>query len=333
MRVLFVTTESHGLQLDRKIICDLLLAQAHQKKIDLKIETITIPAVVQPQHITLQNAGLQIHPDQDAIFFLERVYSFDWPFEQAKRILIPNVEYVNPQTAALLTTIDMCWHKTHFSYAQFMKHLPNRTHCYMGFTSIDPHSRVSEYQSFAHFRGKALGRHSEQIINVWKRNPDLPLLKYHFYQDSVGEFSFDEWLICRNIAIQAGKMEPTKYTAELASAGFHLCTSGSEGFGHYINEARAMAAVPIILNAPPMNELVDEECGILVEPVQSMERSFSQHYFTNEEEIEKAIRRALQLDDKERRIKGEKARARFEAERAAFHANIEILFEDLCQRS
>ncbi len=329
MKVLFVTTESHGLQLDQKIICDLLLAQARRQEFELKIETLTIPATFQPQHVTLQNANLQIHPDQDAIFFLERVYSFDWPFAKAKRILIPNVEYVNPQTAALLPSIDMCWHKTRFSYAQFMQHMPHAQHSYMGFTSVDPASRVSRYDSFAHFRGKALGRHSEEIINVWKRNPDFPLLKYHFYQDSVGAFSFDEWLVCRNMAIQAGKMEPAKYTAELASAGFHLCTSGSEGFGHYINEARAMAAIPIILNAPPMNELVDEECGVLVEPLHSIERSFSRHFFTNEEEIQKAIRRALELSDTERRLRGEKARRRFETERVAFHQNLDILFGTL----
>jgi hypothetical protein len=90
-----------------------------------------------------------------------------------------------------------------------------------------------------------------------------------------------------------------------------------------------MAAIPIILNAPPMNELVDEECGVLVEPLHSIERSFSRHFFTNEEEIQKAIRRALQLSDTERRLRGEKARRRFETERVAFHQNLDILFGTL----
>jgi hypothetical protein len=333
MKVLFVTTESHGLQLDRKIICDRLLAQAHLQQFELEIQTITIPAAIQPQHISLQNSGLQIHPDQDAIFFLERVYSFDCPFEKAKRILIPNVEYVNPQTTALLASIHICWHKTRFSHAQFMTRLPLARHDFMGFTSEDPNTLVTHYDGFAHFRGKALGRHSEEVINVWKRNPDLPQLKYHFYQDPIGGFVFDEWLICRNIAIQAGKMEPEKYNAELASAGFHVCTSGAEGFGHYINEARAMAAVPVVLNAPPMNELVDEDCGVLVEPVQSIERNFSRHFFTSEEQIEKAVRRALQLSDAERRAKGQRARARFLSERDEFHRNLEILFDSLRQEA
>jgi multisubunit Na+/H+ antiporter MnhB subunit len=42
--------------------------------------------------------------------------------------------------------------------------------------------------------------------------------------------------------------------------------SEREGFGHYINEARAVGAFVISTDHPPMNELVTPERGALVKP-------------------------------------------------------------------
>lgn len=46
----------------------------------------------------------------------------------------------------------------------------------------------------------------------------------------------------------------------------HICPSERESFGHYINEARAAAAVVITVDHPPMNELVSPKAGVLVNP-------------------------------------------------------------------
>lgn len=50
------------------------------------------------------------------------------------------------------------------------------------------------------------------------------------------------------------------------SHGIHVCVSEREGFGHYINEARAVGALVVTTNHPPMNELITEETGVLVQP-------------------------------------------------------------------
>ena len=45
------------------------------------------------------------------------------------------------------------------------------------------------------------------------------------------------------------------------SHGIHICTSSTEGFGHYINEAKSCKSVYI-----PVNELINSESGILIKP-------------------------------------------------------------------
>ena len=47
-------------------------------------------------------------------------------------------------------------------------------------------------------------------------------------------------------------------------AGIHICPSAIEGWGQYIDEGRRTKSVVLTLNAPPMNELIDEKTGILV---------------------------------------------------------------------
>lgn len=48
------------------------------------------------------------------------------------------------------------------------------------------------------------------------------------------------------------------------SHGVHICPSEREGFGHYINEARAASALVITTNHPPMNELITAATGVLI---------------------------------------------------------------------
>jgi hypothetical protein len=108
------------------------------------------------------------------------------------------------------------------------------------------------------------------------------------------------------------------YFAELSAGGIHLCTSATEGFGHYINESRAMAAVVVTLDAAPMNELVTPEFGILVPPTGSKPLNAGFSFDTSADMIEEAIDRVLSLPVAEREAMGRRARQAFEDERSAF---------------
>jgi hypothetical protein len=49
--------------------------------------------------------------------------------------------------------------------------------------------------------------------------------------------------------------------------GVHLCLSSKEGFGHYLNSARASGALVVVTDHPPMNEFTDGQTdGVLCPP-------------------------------------------------------------------
>jgi glycosyltransferase involved in cell wall biosynthesis len=51
------------------------------------------------------------------------------------------------------------------------------------------------------------------------------------------------------------------------AASLHVCPSVREGFGHYLNEARAVGALVVTVDHPPMNELIRPGMGLLVPTV------------------------------------------------------------------
>jgi len=76
----------------------------------------------------------------------------------------------------------------------------------------------------------------------------------------------------------------------------HLCTSSTEGFGHSIGEALSCGAIPITTNAPPMNELVNEKRGFLVQPVNSRKLRLATSYEIDQQGLEGVVRKAMHKD-------------------------------------
>jgi len=74
---------------------------------------------------------------------------------------------------------------------------------------------------------------------------------------------------------------------------FFINLSPEEGYGHNINEARSTGRVILVLNREPMNELVDNKCGIVMNG------------------IEEGISRALNLTKEEINIKMKLTREKY----------------------
>jgi glycosyltransferase involved in cell wall biosynthesis len=72
---------------------------------------------------------------------------------------------------------------------------------------------------------------------------------------------------------------------------FFINLSPEEGYGHNINEARSTGRVILVLNREPMNELVDNDCGIVMNTI---EEGVSRALTLTKDQIEYKMKRTRQ---------------------------------------
>jgi len=113
--------------------------------------------------------------------------------------------------------------------------------------------------------GKSPYKNTQPLLEAWARNPDFPPLTISTYEKEtitlVKQFMEDRrGLGYRplNIRLVDTHMTVDALNSLLLSIGNHVCPSQKEGFGHYINQARAASALLITtgegLQAPPQQD-------------------------------------------------------------------------------
>ncbi len=175
-------------------------------------------------------------------------------------------------------------------------------------------------------------RLTQELVEIWRRRPDFPLLRVQAYGTDIG-VDTNMWVGAGNTEFFFGQLDRGSYFMELAKGGIKLCTSQVEGFGHYLNEARAMSALTIALDAPPMNELITAETGILVPVTGCRPQRLGMIYDVDEADLLNAIDSAIAMPLSERERKGHAARALYEQQAAefaqAFHAYLRPIVDDI----
>jgi hypothetical protein len=128
-----------------------------------------------------------------------------------------------------------------------------------------------------HVKGKSGLKQTRVTLDCWAKHPDWPPLVV------VGRVSDEELTppsrSAGNIIFfppisPAGSSQQSEVLLDAArlrdmqgAASMHVCPSVREGFGHYLNEGRAVGALVVTVDHPPMNELVTPPAGLLVPTV------------------------------------------------------------------
>lgn len=101
-----------------------------------------------------------------------------------------------------------------------------------------------------HTAGKSPYKNTEAILEAWSRNPDFPPLTISTYDADmtarVQQFLTDHQGLGytpSNINLVNTRMSGEQIDQVLLGTGMHVCPSQKEGFGHYINQARAASAL------------------------------------------------------------------------------------------
>jgi glycosyltransferase involved in cell wall biosynthesis len=197
---------------------------------------------------------------------------FDLP---VRNVWMPNAEQISKGQAHFFWKSDLILAKTMQSYFVLRKYVMENNipvHVkYAPHSSPDPLYQVKnignskDFNSFYHAKGHSGLKGTPQLLECWSMHPEWPVL--HFVaQESRKDYQSIFRGPAENIKFYE-KFLPMQELRQLQfTSGVHLCPSIREGFGHYINEARALGAIVITNDFGPMNEFVSENSGFLAAP-------------------------------------------------------------------
>jgi hypothetical protein len=309
---IFLSDHSRGLMVDALVLQQTLGAD--------NVRILKIPFQAYNNSTSTNDNYLNFQPAAEIALFVENLFEHSKILQYSKRIFLPNPEWLNERDKERVKSlIQEFWHKTKFSLGMLVKLFPGIEHRYIGFTSLRTPSEAKDYSSFAHFPGKSITRHTQEVINIWLKDATLPVLTFQMYG---ARLDIPKWIESDNLRMFIGPLDEKNLISEYINHGIHICTSQMEGFGHYINEARAVGALIITLDAPPMNELVESSFGILIPTTKSSTHNHGVRFIASQKAIEEGISQVIEMPVEERKRLGAKARIQFIKEQNEFSSRL-----------
>lgn len=294
-----------GLSRDAHLLADALQRDGHQ---------VSIAALKHRGRVAEWLTQLRLarrEPGFDINLMLERVRP---EFQRAacRNVLIPNPEYFRINDRDALKCVDEVWLKTRHAMPLFDA-LGARTR-YIGFTSPDRlDSRVARQPTFFHGPGRSNNKGTAALLQLWAQHPHWPLLTVAWRRKHV-----DLGAMPPNVRLLRDHLDDDAYRELQNAHRFHVCPSQTEGYGHYLVEAMSCGAVAITLDAPPMNELVTPERGVLVTSHAIGQQDLATLYAADEASLRAAIERCIAMDTADAERLGQAARHWYEANHATF---------------
>lgn len=229
----------------------------------------------------LKRADLQVHLQNPVVSRLGSGRA-NW--------LIPNQEWARMDQIQYLASVDLILCKTRAAETVYRAH--NQAVRWIGFSSsrceVLPEVSLAEsrYRRFLHVGGNSLNKGTGAVVEAWRRNPAWPVLD--LVVSEPGRFD----TLPANVRLWQ-KVDDKSLLRLRDECGVVLAPSSVEGFGHVLLEGMAWGAVVVTTDAPPMNELVTEERGILVPWVEESPVRLGTRYRVAPEGIEKAVEQLL----------------------------------------
>ena len=142
------------------------------------------------------------------------------------------------------------------------------------------------------------------------------------------------WLDLETTGLDSDNNMRGIFEHNILEIGIHITPSLIEGFGHYINEARIVGATILTSNYPPMNELVNKECGVLVNCSKLLiKRNKSKICYINENDLLKGITKIISMSDQEKEKLGENAYNSYIKEKKYFTKRMNLLIDKLSNKN
>jgi glycosyltransferase involved in cell wall biosynthesis len=253
----------------------------------------------------------------------------EWLPMARQNVWIPNPEGFAPHLRKWLPRLDFILAKTRLTEHIF-RDLGHDTK-FIGFTSRD-HYEPAVPRDFTRFFHACSSPYkgTKRLLEVWKAHPEWPELV-------IVVTNRDEVVVdfrAPNVRIISEYLPDAEYRQLQNSMGFHICCSEAEGFGHYLMEALSCGAVILATDAPPMNELVQPDRGMLLDCVgEGSEVGLTHRSFFKPESLEEQVRRVLNFDRPTLDQIGASARAFFLENDRLFRRSLPEVVRNIADRS
>ncbi len=260
-----------------------------------------------------------------ARFDLNILFEHVWPEQLAlahSNVALPNPEWFDRHDQRRLGSLDGVWAKSRDALDIFQAlGCPAQL---VGFTSEDRLDRnIARQRRFLHLAGGSRTKGTDRLLALWRSHPEWPQLTVLQHPSEAAEMP-----PAPNIEHRVGYLDPHRPEAQRElvqlqnSHLFHVCTSETDAWGHYLVEALGVGAVTLTVDAPPMNERIDRNCGLLVPYAACDRMALATRYYFDVAALERTVREALDLDSAALRRISDNARACFERTRDAFDQHI-----------
>lgn len=261
-------------------------------------------------------------PDE-VLLFLERVTA-RWLRRAGRYVLIPNQERYPRRLVRLLRHVDHVFCKTRHAEEIFSA-VHGSVH-FMGFTSVDRRLPEVEpdYGRFFHLGGGSALKGTSRLLELWRRHPEWPVLTVVHHREGERPSGLPA-----NVELLDRYLPDDELRTLQCRCGIHLCPSLSEGWGHYIVEAMSCAAVTVVTDGPPMNELVGPDRGVRVPFHRSEPRKLGVNFHVDPAALEAAVEALIRKPDPEKARTGRAARKWYEENDRAFRRRLEELWTEL----
>lgn len=224
---------------------------------------------------------------------LESIF-YEKLFLAEQHILIPNQEWFEVSHIPLLTYMKAVWVKSLFAKEIFAQYKPPVE--YISFCSIVAEfdaTTVKRRDYFFSRTGMSRYRGAHNLINVWARHPEWPPLKI------VIDPSVRPAVKPDNVEFLDIFPRHEDFVSFASGSLFHLYATETEGFGHSILEAMGYGALVMVTDAPPMNEIANNDCALMLAAEYSGQKSIAPRFAVQPSALEQAVEKALAMRDDE----------------------------------
>lgn len=277
-----------------------LISRDNGVGLSLDVELLTGMFSSAGHEVTFCDWREQSMPHADIAFHLELV-SRTLAQCADRNIGLLNLEWYPNEWLKYLPAFDQVWAKSGYA-EKFCRQRGARDVRLTGFLGRDRFDpSVTRELRCLHLRGKSQMKGTGEVIEAWRRRPDLPPLTI---------VSKDP-LQAPDYVTVVNSPSDDELDRLMNSHQIHLCPSTAEGWGHYITEGMSVGATIVTTDASPMNEHIQPEWGYLLGIVKTGRHHQAVQTYTSPDMIIEAVERAVLLGPKSRQDVGQKARAQF----------------------